>query len=278
MTEAEFTALRAFLKRSSGLDLGPEKRYLVESRLGPVCRASGLPGLSGVVQRLLAGSDPDLAGAVVDAMTTNETMFFRDRAFFEALRQDLLPALMARRPSRRLRIWSAAASTGQEAYSVAMLLDEMRPRREGWTVEILGSDVSQRAIERARDGIFTQFEVQRGLPIRLLMRHFRETSRGWRISAAMREAVQFRPFNLLGDPEAFGTFDLVLCRNVLIYMDVATKGCILDRLARIVAPDGALCLGSTESVVGLSRVFTPHPGQRNVAVPALPPARIGAAA
>lgn len=264
MTGGSFDDLRAFLKGTAGLDLGAEKSYLVESRLGHVWREAGLSGPDELVRLARSGREPDLARRVVDAMMTGETMFFRDRPVFDALRREILPALLAARAAtRRLRIWSAAASTGQEAYSVAMLLDDMAVSLSGWSVEIVGTDISGTAIDRAAAGVYSQFEVQRGLPIRFLMRHFREAPGGWRVASATRAAVRFERFNLLGDPSRLGRFDLILCRNVLIYLDGPTKGAVLDRLAGTLAPDGFLCLGTAESSTGLSERLAPHGTERN---------------
>ena len=190
MTEHEFDHLRDFLKARSGLALGPEKRYLVESRLAPVCQRHGLQGLAELVSCLRRAGDPALESAVIEAMTTNETFFFRDRAPFELFRDVLLPRCLARRDgSRRIRIWCAAASTGQEPYSLAMLLHEAGPLLSGWSVEILATDISAEVVERARSGLYTQFEVQRGLPVRLLLKYFTQVGKNWQLSPAIRSAV-----------------------------------------------------------------------------------------
>ncbi len=267
MTEDDFAYLRRFLRKRSGLALGADKRYLAESRLQPVWRGVGLESLAGLLRELRLRETGPLGRAVVDAMTTNETTFFRDAAMFDGLRRTVLPRLVeARAGMRRLRIWSAAASTGQEAYSVAMLLGEMSPRLVGWQVTILGTDVSAGAVERAKAGLYSQFEVQRGLPILSLLRHFTQGPAGWTISGEMRRAVEFRVFNLLDDFTPLGGFDLILCRNLLIYFDVPAKSALLDRLAAALAPDGALCLGASESIVGLSRSVTPDPNARSFAI------------
>lgn len=258
MTDLEWSELRAFLKRRSGLDLTPDKRYLAESRLDPVCRARGLADL-GTLVRMLRTRAPEIERDVVEAMATNETLFFRDRAPFDELRRVVLPRLIrARAETRRLRIWSAAASTGQEAYSLAMLLDEVGGLAD-WTVEILATDLSRKALDRARTGFFSQFEVQRGLSIRALMRHFTQHGTEWRISEALRAAVTFRELNLLDGFLSLGTFDVVFCRNLLIYLDADTKTDLLGRLARSLAPDGVLCLGAAETVFGLTNALAADP-------------------
>jgi chemotaxis protein methyltransferase CheR len=263
ITDADFAFLRTFLKQRSGLDLGPEKRYLAESRLRPICHDAGLRDLGELVAKLRAGEDRGLADAAVVAMATHETMFFRDRTPFEALRTDILPRLIAARAkSRRLRIWSAAASTGQEAYSVAIILHEMRALLDGWTVEILGTDISPIAIERARSGTYSAFEVQRGLPVRYLLDHFSHAGLDWTIAPALRAAVDFRVLNLLWDFGRLGTFDLILCRNLAIYLDPPTKTALFGRLAVALAHDGALCLGTSETVLGYTRALVPDSEHR----------------
>ena len=267
MTEAEFAGLRAVLKRASGLDLGPDKRYLVESRLRPVWQAAGLASLADLIAAVARGGAAALEQSVVEAMATNETSFFRDKPLFDTLRHTILPRLMAARMgTKRLRVWSAAVSTGQEAYSVAMAATEAAPRSAGWTVSILGTDLSDVAVARARDGTYSQFEVQRGLPIRLLLEHFSKDAAGWTVSGELKRMTEFRTFNLLDRPDGLGLFDLILCRNVLIYLDRDTRSALLERLAAALAPGGALCVGASETVVGLSRALVPDREARGFAV------------
>jgi chemotaxis protein methyltransferase CheR len=260
MTEADFAFLRDLLRQRSGLSLGPEKRYLVESRLTPLARAAGLGSLAEVVAALRRGRDDAFIRSVVDAMATHETLFFRDRVPFELLHDSILPVFAAARPpGRPLRIWSAAASTGQEAYSLAMLVRDLRGTLGSRQVEIVATDISESAIARARAGLYSQFEVQRGLPIRRLLQHFIQTDSGWQISAELRAMVAFRVFNLLDDIAPLGLFDVVLCRNLLIYLDRPTKQKLLTKLAGALAPDGVLCLGGPESALGLCSALNPHP-------------------
>lgn len=267
MTDDEFDELRRILRARSGLDLPVGKRYLAESRLRPVWQREGLDSLGSLIRRLALDRAGPLAQAVVEAMATHETLFFRDRATFDALRSVILPRLAAaRQRTRRLRIWSAAASTGQEAYSLAMLIAELSPDLSGWHVTILGTDLSAAAIGQARSGTYSQFEVQRGLPIRMLLRHFTQDASGWTVSAALRRAVQFRCFNLMSDMRPLGTFDLVLCRNLLIYLDAATKTQLLAKLAGVLAPDGVLCLGASETVTGLTDDLVPDAEARGFSV------------
>jgi chemotaxis protein methyltransferase CheR len=268
MTEAEFKFLRAFLKARSGLSLALEKRYLVESRLGPVCRRYNLASLSHLIGRLTMAGAGEMERAVVEAMTTNETFFFRDRTPFEIFEKTLLPRyLPARAAARRLRIWCAAASSGQEPYSLAMILSEMAARFAGWRIEILATDISTEVLARARAGLYSQFEVQRGLPIQMLLKYFTQVGDQWQIAPAIRDMIEYKPLNLVDDFGHLGTFDIVFCRNVLIYFDPPTKTDVLERLAAALPDDGALVLGAAETVIGISDAFVPHPDNRGVYVP-----------
>ncbi len=258
IADEDFAFVRSFVRVRAGLMLAPEKRYLVESRLAPVCRRLGLAGLSDLVRQLRAGRDRALERAVVEAMMTNETLFFRDGVAFSMVGQSVLPDLIAARAAtRRLRIWCAACSSGQEPYSIAMMLDGMADKIAGWQVEILATDISEDVLERARTGRYSQFEVQRGLPIRQLLHYFRQAGENWEITPRIRDMVRFEPINLIQDFGRLGRFDLVLCRNVLIYFDNATKTQILGRLAQVLAPDGALMLGSAETTLGLTDQLVP---------------------
>jgi chemotaxis protein methyltransferase CheR len=263
MTEPELDYLRAFLKARSGLALGPEKRYLVDSRLGPLCKRNALRDLSELVSRLKLGCDRALERSVVDAMTTNETFFFRDRVPFDLFRDVLLPRCVdAESGSRKIRIWCAAASSGQEPYSLAMILREAGSRLAGRPVEIVATDISAEMLEKAKTGIYSQFEVQRGLPIQLLLKHFTQIGENWQIAPAIRQMVSFRPLNLIQSFGHLGTFDMIFCRNVLIYFDSATKADVLRRVAQALSPNGAVVLGAAETVIGLSDALAPHPEHR----------------
>src|SRR4030088_3551684 len=198
-------------------------------------------------------------------MPPNETFFFRDKIPFDHLRETILPALVQTRANRRaLRIWCAASSTGQEPYSIAMCLKEFGPALAGWRVEIVATDLSQAVLEKARTGIFSQFEVQRGLPIQMLVKYFTQIGELWQLNADIRSMVQHRQLNLLQDFSHLGTFDVIFCRNVLIYFDQDTKTGIFERLARMLEPDGALALGAAETVVGLTDAFSPYPERRGL--------------
>ena len=264
MTPLDYEFLRKLLKERSGLDLSPDKQYLVESRLVPLARKVGLPGITELVQKMKAGPDA-LTAEVVEAMTTNETFFFRDKVPFDHLRDTMLPALLQARASRRsLRIWCAAASTGQEPYSIAMCLKEFGAALAGWRIEIIGTDLSQAVLEKSRAGIFSQFEVQRGLPIQMLVKHFTQIGELWQLNPDIRSMVQYRQLNLLHDFSQLGTFDVIFCRNVLIYFDQDTKAGVFGRLARMLDTDGVLLLGAAESVVGISDAFKPDPERRGL--------------
>jgi chemotaxis protein methyltransferase CheR len=256
MTPHDYDFLRKCLKERSGLVLSADKQYLVESRLLPVARRAGLANLGELVGVLRDAADPALMTSVVEAMTTNETFFFRDKVPFEHFRTTVMPALIdARRASRMIRIWCAASSTGQEPYSLAMCLKECEQDIAGWHVDVLATDLSAEVLEKARQGIYSQFEVQRGLPIQLLVKYFTRSGEFWQISPELRAMVNFRQLNLLADFSQLGVFDIVFCRNVLIYFDTETKADVLNRLAKVTASDGYLTLGAAETVVGLTDRF-----------------------
>ena len=248
MTPQEYDYLRALLKERSGLVLSADKHYLVESRLLPLARKAGLPTLGELVLRLKGAGGEALKVDVVAAMTTNESFFFRDKFPFENFRTFIIPNLLqARAAERRIRIWCAAAATGQEPYSLAMILKEMGCQLDGFRIDILATDLSDDVLEKAKSGIYTQFEVQRGLPIQLLVKYFTQTGEAWRISPEIRNMVQFRPINLIRNFSNLGMFDVVFCRNVLIYFDQPTKIAVLERIAGVTACDGYLALGGAET-------------------------------
>lgn len=265
---SDFDVLRNFLSRSSGLSLDADKAYLAESRLAPIIERCGLADLGALMRRLNEGTEPKLAHDIIDAMMTNETFFFRDRVPFENFRKVVLPRLLeARRNVRRLRIWCSACSTGQEPYSLAMILDEEIQKLAGWHVEILATDLSRSVLAAAKEGFYSQFEVQRGLPISYLLRHFRQEGDRWRINEHLRSCVRFEELNLMNDFQGLGRFDVIFCRNVLIYFDVPTKKDVLDRVVDILAPDGYLVMGAAETVVGLTDALVPHGECRSFNVP-----------
>ena len=284
MTPHDFDYLRRMLKERSGLVLSAEKDYLLESRLLPLARRHGMTSLGELATRLRQPGSAALAIAVTEAMTTNETFFFRDKIPFDHLRDTVMPGMIQARAARKsLRIWSAASSTGQEPYSIAMCLKEMGGALAGWRIEIVATDLSLEVLEKSKAGIYTQFEVQRGLPIQLLMKYFTQSGELWQLNADVRAMVQFRQLNLLQDFSHLGTFDVIFCRNVLIYFDQDTKINIFNRLARQIEGDGFLVLGAAETVVGLTDTFRPIPERRGLYKPndpraaAAKPALAGAA-
>lgn len=247
------------VRARTGLVLGPDKAYLVESRLGPLARRSGFAAIEPLVDAMMRG-DRAIHTEVCEALATHETFFFRDKTPFELFRQVIAPALLAARAGRALKIWCAAASSGQEPYSLAMLLDEAG----GPAADILATDMSAAVLEKAKAGLYSQFEVQRGLSIQRLIRHFDHAGEAWRVKAHLRQAVRFEQSNLLDDFSRLAPMDVIFCRNVLIYFDVETKSKILDRLAAALAPDGYLLLGAAETVIGLSDALRPVEGHRGL--------------
>ena len=267
MNSPDYEYLRKLLKERSGLDLSADKQYLLESRLLPLARKAGLSGIPELVQKLQGGSSA-LITSVVEAMTTNETFFFRDKVPFDHFRDTIMPEVLKARAARRsVRIWCAAGSTGQEPYSLAMALKEMGPALTGWRVEIIATDLSQEVLEKAKSGVYSQFEVQRGLPIQMLMKYFKQTGETWQINPELRAMIQHRQLNLLQDFSHLGTFDVIFCRNVLIYFDQDTKINIFNRLARQIEPDGFMVLGAAETVVGLTDTFKPITDRRGLYKP-----------
>jgi chemotaxis protein methyltransferase CheR len=265
MTSTDFAVIAAFLKERSGLIITQDKTYLLEARLAVVLRDHKLAGLAGLADHLRQPGPSAVKAKVVDAMTTNETSFFRDSHPFDTMRKSVIPGLIERRAAvRSLRIWSAACSTGQEPYSLAMMMKDNFPILSGWKVEIVATDLSPTVLDRAREGVYSTFEVQRGLPIQMLIRHFDQEEPNWRIKREIRHTIGFRPLNLLEDFSSLGQFDIVLCRNVLIYFDQPTKTRILKDIARRIMPDGALLLGGAESVFGLCDALAALPGLKGV--------------
>jgi chemotaxis protein methyltransferase CheR len=267
VTPPDYEYLRKYLKDHSGLDLAADKQYLIENRLLPLARKAGLPGISELVQKMKGGSTA-LNSPVVEAMTINETFFFRDKTPLDHFRNLIMPQLLRARANRRhIRIWCAAGSTGQESYSLAMSVKEMGAALAGWRIEIVTTDLSQEVLEKSRAGLYSQFEVQRGLPIRMLLKYFKQVGELWQINADIRAMVRHQQLNLLHDFSRLGVFDLIFCRNVLIYFDQETKTRVLNRLAKAIEPDGFLTLGAAETVFGLTNVFKPMAGRRGVHQP-----------
>ena len=250
MTPPDYDYLRKLLKDHSGLDLSADKQYLIESRLLPLARKCGVSGIEDLVQKMKGGSSTIVA-QVVEAMTTNETFFFRDKIPFEHFRDSIMPEMLKARAGRRsIRIWCAAGSTGQEPYSLAMSLKEMGAALAGWRVDIVATDLSQEVLEKSKSGIYSQFEVQRGLGISQMIKWFEECPEGWRAVENLRRPVRFQVHNILEPPPHPGAFDIVLCRNVLLYLSPEKKTLSFERLAAAMAEDGWLMLGAGETVIG----------------------------
>jgi len=255
ISDENYGFLQRHVYAASGIVLDASKHYLIESRLTPIVRVERLKSLDDLCLQIRANSSSLLSRRVVEAMTTNETLFFRDVATFDALRAELIPRLMAAKgQGRKLSIWSAAASTGQEAYSIAMMLTEMGIRAD--EVEITGTDLSEQVLERARKGRFVQLEVNRGLPAPYLLKYFRQSGLEWEISESIRRMAAFQFMDLRQDMRGWGPFDLVLCRNVLIYFDVETKKAILSQIHRVLRPSGVLVLGCAETIINLHDGFS----------------------
>lgn len=263
ITADAYAFLSDLLKKHSGLSLGPGKEYLIESRLPPIAAQYGMRDLEVLVSTLRSASTPAMIKHVCDAMTTNETLFFRDGKPFTALEQEVLPAAAKRAKAhgRPIRIWCAASSTGQEPYSIAMLSANMERQLDGVKVDILATDYSSAAIARAKTAVFNQFEVQRGLPINYLLKYFQQVPDGFELVQDVRRRVTFEEINLLNPYPAHWQFDIIMCRNVLIYFDVATKKDVIERMARHLAPGGSLFLGGTESTLGITDAVVRVPNQ-----------------
>jgi chemotaxis protein methyltransferase CheR len=259
LAEQDFEYIRDLVRDRAAILLEPGKEYLAETRLVPVVRRAGLGSVSELVATLRDDDDPDLSEQVVDALTTNETSFFRDVYPFESLRSHVLPDLIERKGlSRSLFVWSVGCSSGQEPYSVAMLIREDFPELADWQVSILGTDVSVAMLERARAGRYGQIEVNRGLPAHLLVKYFRRSGLDWQIDDSIRSMVRFRHHNLVDPWPSLPPMDLVLMRNVMIYFDVATKQQILSRMREVLTPHGYLLLGTSETTLHLDGTFRRH--------------------
>jgi chemotaxis protein methyltransferase CheR len=256
MTDPDFDFIRQLLRQRSAIVLEAGKQYLVESRLTPLVRRLNLGSIGELVNELRARPADGLQAQVTEALATSETSFFRDHHPFEAMRKTVLPELVRRRGGeRRLNVWCAGCASGQEPYSLALLLREHFPELAGWQVALLASDFSREILARARAGRYNQIEVNRGLPAALLVKYFRQHGTDWQLEADVRRRVDFQEINLVRPWPPLPRMDLILIRNVLIYFDVETKKTILDRLARLLHPDGYLLLGGAETTLNLSDRF-----------------------
>lgn len=251
MSDSSSRILAGLLEARTGQQLTMSRRWRIETALAALLRERGISTLDELITILVMGKEPSLSEKVVEALLNNETYFFRDRAPFDMLQRHALPDLAQRRQNlKRLRIWSAGCSTGQEVYSLAMLFAEEPAKWSGWTVDILGTDVSTSCVDRARTGAYSQFEVQRGLGVNQMIKWFEECADGWRAAEALRKPVRFQVHNLLERSPHPGAFDIVLCRNVLLYLSAEKKKIAFERIASAMAPDGWLMLGAGETVIG----------------------------
>ena len=252
----DFDLYKDLLKGKSGLTLTADKSYLLDSRLTPVAKKWNYPSLDAMTLVLRGIPDPKLIKDVVEAMTTNETSFFRDTRPFDMFNNTILPYMLKKRATKKsINIWCAAASSGQESYSLAMLLKEKGASLNGWNIKIYATDISTEILDHARKGVYSQFEVQRGLPIQMLMKYFDQSGDGWIIKEDIRRMVRFEYFNLLEDMSKLEMFDIIFCRNVLIYFDEQTKKLVLEKMAKKLESDGFLVLGGAETVLGITDTF-----------------------
>ena len=250
LAQTDFAFISDLVRQRAAIVLEPGKEYLVESRLTSLAQREVQGDIAALVARLQQDRNGPLVTRVVDAMTTNETLFFRDGHPFEALRGIILPELMkARASSRRLDVWCGAASSGQEPYSIAMVLTEELQKRPGWGVSLLATDINEEMLARTREGAYSQLEVNRGLPIASLMRHFEQHGRQWRAKDSLRSMISTKPLNLAAPFPPMGPFDVVFLRNVLIYFDPDVKRAVLDRVRKVLRPDGYLFLGGSETTL-----------------------------
>ncbi len=267
MNIADFDIYRDLLKAKSGLTLTQDKAYLIESRLNPVSKKWGYENI-GALTKILRGVPPkELVNDIVEAMTTNETSFFRDNTPFENLKSKVIPYFKQNpRPNKTLRIWCAAASSGQEPYSIAMLLkEEAAMHLPGWKFQITATDISHEILEQAKEGLYTQFEIQRGLPITYLMKYFKQMpDNKWGINQDIKDMITFKYFNLLDNMVMLGKYDIIFCRNVLIYFDQPTKKDVMERSANLLEDDGFYFLGGAETVLGITNTFQNVPNCRGL--------------
>ena len=257
-----FNFVREVVRAESAIVLEPGKEYLVETRLLPLARQGGHPDVDAYVGELSTRRNPAALKQVVEALTTNETSWFRDSDPFTALRQSIFPTLAKTRSNREIRVWAAACSSGQEPYSILMTAQDT-PELAGWKIDMTATDLSQEMLDKAKAGEYSQLEVNRGLPATTLVRHFERAGLGWRISPALAAQVQFRQLNLMRPFPAMGKFDVIFLRNVLIYFDLATKRDILRRVRQVLAPDGHLFLGAAEMTMGVDDAWERVPAGRS---------------
>ncbi len=255
MTPGNIDFLAQFLRRRAGIVIAPHKTSLIEGRLAPVARRFGFRHVESLLNELPYARE-GLARAVTEAMTTNDSSFFRDKSMFDQARDVVFPRLVAARAKEKhLRIWSAACAAGQEPYSLAIVLEEMKLADKGWSIDLIATDLSSDLIARAEEGIYTEYEIERGLSTRRLATHFTREGKSWRVSDRLKRMVSFRTFNLLDSYGWLYELDAVFCRNVLFYFDQKTKAQVIDKVAEVLAPDGALFLGHSESLDRVGTAF-----------------------
>lgn len=258
LKDEDYKVFENLLKKESGLVITIDKTYLLESRLMPVTKKWGMVNLSELADKIRLMPEQDLLKDVIEAMTTNETSFFRDSTPFDHFKNVILPYFLKKKArERKLRIWSAACSSGQEPYSLAMILKEQSAKISGWDIEIIATDLSEEILDQAKSGVYSQFEVQRGLPIQLLVQFFEQKEEKWHIKPVIKDMITFKKFNLLGSYAGLGKFDMVFCRNVLIYFDVPTKGQVIEAIKGVSAQDAPLILGGAETVLGITDAYQP---------------------
>lgn len=257
INQLDFDYIRKLVRDRTALVLSADKHYLVESRLTPIWKDIGLGSMQDLVLRLRANHSSTLHQRVVEALVTTETLFFRDGYPFEALHQSILPQLLSQRQNRRLNIWSAACSSGQEPYSIAMLIREHFPELSAWHLQLFASDISHQMLDRARAGYYTQHEVNRGLPKLLLKKYFQPQGKGWQLRPEIRRMVTFQPLNLAESWATLPMMDIIFMRNVLIYFELATKRAILTKVRQHLRADGYLVLGGGETTLNLDAAFEP---------------------
>ncbi len=265
MNIADFDIYKDLLKKKSGLVLSQDKAYLIESRLNPVAKKWGYADIGEMTKVMRGVPQPDLVNDIIEAMTTNETSFYRDIKPFDIFKDIVLP-YFKNKPGQgqKLRIWCAAASSGQEPYSLAMLLKENEAKMPGWKYEIVATDISHEILAQAKEGVYSQFEVQRGLPITHLMKYFKQDGDRWSINQDVKSMIQYKYFNLLDGMQSLGKFDVIFCRNVLIYFDAPTKKDVMERASAQMADDGFFFLGGAETVLGVTDAYKAVPNCRGL--------------
>jgi chemotaxis protein methyltransferase CheR len=268
MRDQDFELFANLLRSGSGLSIGPDKHYLLETRLTPLALKHGLSGLEALADEIRFKKPKQLIDSVIECMTTNESFFFRDTTPFDIMKNQVLPKLQEKRAERKqIRIWCGAASTGQEPYSLAMMFAENPQRWAGWDIQILGTDISTEALARAQEGSYSQFEVQRGLPVEYMLKYFTQTGERWTIKDDIKKRVTFKPFNLLDSYAGLGRFDIVFLRNVLIYFDAPTKAAVFEKVRNVMEKDASLFLGAAETVLGVTEQFRAIRSLRGLYVP-----------